>query len=147
MNTTFYKDRYTKNITIKNVEPVFKKIESIGGRNGWMAYDALWQLRGLIDKLVGGHGMRGRKDNHKLEIGDYLDFWKVEDITPNERLLLAAQMKVPGEAWLEFQTTDKQLIETLYFNPDGLFGKLYWYSMLPFHKVIFHKLLTKLLQD
>ncbi|PLX68593.1 MAG: DUF2867 domain-containing protein [Denitrovibrio sp.] len=140
-----FKDRYVTDIGDYSPEDIFKNIISIGGEQGWGAYDFLWKIRGIIDKLFGGYGInRGRRDQHDLRIGDSLDFWKVADIIPNKRLLLSAQMKLPGTAWLEFQIIDGYLILTAFFYPRGVFGRLYWYSMLPFHKLIFANMTNKL---
>jgi len=142
-----FKDRYVDEIGDRPPEEVFKNIMSIGGKKGWGAYDFLWQIRGFIDKLVGGYGInRGRRDDLELRIGDSLDFWKVADIVPNKRLLLSAQMKLPGKAWLEFQLIDGYLIQTAFFYPSGVLGRLYWYSMLPFHKLIFKKMTRDIIQ-
>lgn len=127
-------------ICIKNIqkEDVFRSFMSIGGKHGWFSYDFLWEFRGVFDKLLGGFGTnRGRRDPKDLRIGDSLDFWKVVDIKENERLLLFAQMKVPGKAWLEFKLDNKNLVQSAYFYPNGILGRLYWYSMIPFHHLIF----------
>jgi uncharacterized protein YbjT (DUF2867 family) len=117
---------------------VFAAVESIGGDNGWFAYDWLWRLRGFIDILFGGPGLsRGRRDPEKLRVGDGLDFWKVVDLRPGERLLLVSQMKVPGKAWLEFSIQGSQLDVTAHFYPNGLWGRLYWLLTKPLHKLIF----------
>nr|WP_320115756.1 SDR family oxidoreductase [uncultured Desulfuromonas sp.] len=120
---------------------VFESFCSIGGDSGWGAYDPLWHVRGLIDKLLGGVGLsRGRREPVALRIGDALDFWKVVDLQPDKRLLLVAQMKLPGKGWLEFVMDDGTLIQTAYFYPEGLWGRLYWYSVLPFHFFVFRGL-------
>ncbi len=91
-----------------------------------------------LDKLVGGYGLnRGRRVGNTLRVGDALDFWKVADIVPNKRLLLLAQMKLPGKAWLEFDLQGETLTQTAHFIPHGLFGRLYWYAVLPFHHFVF----------
>ncbi|MBM3311542.1 MAG: SDR family oxidoreductase, partial [Candidatus Aminicenantes bacterium] len=123
---------------------VFKTVTSIGGRRGWLARDWLWRLRGLADKLVGGPGLnRGRRDAETLRIGDGLDFWKVLDLRENRRLLLLAQMKVPGKAWLEFAIEGDELVQTAYFLPKGLGGRLYWWAMKPFHALIFGRMIKR----
>lgn len=127
----------------KNIsqEKVFSSILSLGGERGWFKYNILWEIRGFIDKLAGGYGItRGRRDEHELHIGDCLDFWKVVDIKKNKRLLLSAQMKVPGKAWLEFILMPGTMIQTAYFQPKGIWGKLYWYLVLPFHFFVFRDL-------
>jgi hypothetical protein len=117
---------------------VFDAAQSIGGSNGWFAYDWLWRLRGFVDKLLGGPGLnRGRRDPARLRLGDSLDFWKVVDYREGKRILLANQMKVPGDAWLEFAVEDGRLVQTAHFLPRGLWGRLYWIIMKPFHALIF----------
>ncbi|WP_028580161.1 SDR family oxidoreductase [Desulfogranum japonicum] len=119
-------------------EDVFRSVCAIGGDNGWFRYDSLWKLRGLVDKLIGGYGLnRGRRSATELRLGDALDFWKVVDLKPGKRLLLHAQMKVPGEAWLEFDVQPDQLVQTAHFLPKGIWGRLYWYSVLPVHYFVF----------
>jgi uncharacterized protein YbjT (DUF2867 family) len=139
-----------KEIDISNVskEKLFDSITSIGGKNGWYAYDFLWVLRGFIDKLIGGYGLRrGRRDPFKLRIGESLDFWKVVDIKRNERLLLYAQMKIPGLAWLEFKIVDNKLIQTAYFYPKGLWGRIYWYILIPVHYFVFRDMITNIVNS
>lgn len=122
-------------------EDVFRSVCALGGENGWFRYNFLWRLRGAMDKLAGGYGLsRGRRSNSDLRIGDALDFWKVVDIKPGKRLLLHAQMKVPGEAWLEFDVQTEQLVQTAHFLPKGVWGRLYWYSVLPLHYFVFSNL-------
>lgn len=120
---------------------------SIGGSDGWFSYGWLWKIRGFFDKLVGGAGLsRGRRSQDELRIGDSLDFWKVVDIQKDERMLLYAQMKVPGKAWLEFKILDGNLIQTAYFLPKGVLGRLYWYIMLPFHYFVFKDMIKSVLK-
>jgi uncharacterized protein YbjT (DUF2867 family) len=122
-------------------DSVFQAVCALGGPNGWFRYNFLWRLRGIMDKLSGGYGLsRGRRDKVELRVGDALDFWKVVDIKPGKRLLLYAQMKVPGEAWLEFDVQSDQLVQTAHFIPHGLLGRLYWYSVLPVHYLVFSNL-------
>ena len=122
-------------------EDVFQSVCRVGGANGWFKYNYLWRIRGAIDKFAGGYGLnRGRRLGQDLRIGDALDFWKVVDIKPGKRLLLYAQMKLPGEAWLEFDVQSEQLVQTAHFLPRGLLGRLYWYSVLPFHHFVFSDL-------
>jgi uncharacterized protein YbjT (DUF2867 family) len=119
-------------------EKIFAAVKSIGGENGWFRYDWLWRVRGLMDQIFAGPGLsRGRRDPHELRIGDGLDFWKVVDLVPNKRLLLVNQMKVPGTAWLEFAVEGTTLTETAHYYPKGLWGRLYWYSTKPLHKLVF----------
>ncbi len=123
---------------------VLENIWSIGGERGWYYGDWLWHIRGFLDKLFGGVGLRrGRTNPHNINTGDTLDFWRVLAADKqNKRLLLYAEMKLPGEAWLEFKISDKDkkyfLIQTATFRPRGLLGRLYWYSVFPFHHFIFN---------
>jgi uncharacterized protein YbjT (DUF2867 family) len=127
-------------------DAVFRAVVAIGGDRGWLAFPWLWQLRGLADKVLGGPGLnRGRRDPANLRVGDSLDFWKVLDLRPGQRLLLAAQMKVPGNAWLEFGISGGRLIQTAHFLPQGLGGRLYWSAMKPFHALIFRGLAKKII--
>jgi hypothetical protein len=101
-----------------------------------------------MDKAVGGYGLnRGRRAKGELRIGDSLDFWKVADIKPNKRLLLLAQMKLPGKAWLEFSIEGDQLIQTAHYYPHGLWGRLYWYTTNPFHNLVFQDLAEKIVKQ
>jgi uncharacterized protein YbjT (DUF2867 family) len=137
-------------IEFNNVAPekVFQSALAIGGERGWYKYNVLWRLRGAMDKMVGGYGLnRGRRVRRELRIGDALDFWKVADIKPNKRLLLLAQMKLPGKAWLEFIVEDNALIQTAHFYPRGVLGRLYWYSTLVFHNLVFQDLAEKIVKQ
>lgn len=138
--------RDERTFTVSNEHECIEKIWKIGGQTGWYYGDFLWMLRGFLDKLVGGVGLRrGRTDPVRISAGDTLDFWRVIYADKNEkRLLLFAEMKLPGEAWLEFKITDGQLIQTATFRPKGLLGRLYWYSVMPFHCFIFNGLIQKL---
>ncbi len=124
-------------------DDVLERIWHIGGNTGWYYADFLWKMRGFIDKLFGGAGLRrGRTNPDDLAPGDALDFWRVLIADrKNKRLLLYAEMKLPGEAWLEFKIKDNnekpELIQTATFRPEGLLGRIYWYSVLPFHALIF----------
>ena len=122
------------------------KIWTIGGETGWYYGNWLWKLRGAIDKIMGGVGLRrGRTNLTTINTGDSVDFWRVLYADKEEgRLLLFAEMKLPGEAWLEFKTVGNQLEQTATFRPLGLLGRLYWYSVLPFHGFIFKGMLKKL---
>ena len=124
-------------------EKVLNNIWSIGGQNGWYYGNHLWKLRGLVDKFFGGVGLRrGRTNVNSIQTGDALDFWRVLVADKSHsRLLLFAEMKLPGEAWLEFRIMKRhnklQLRQTATFRPRGLWGRLYWFTMLPFHYFIF----------
>lgn len=123
-----------------------ERIFSIGGKTGWYYADFLWKIRGFLDKLFGGVGLRrGRRNLNHLEAGDSVDFWRVLFADKDEkRLLLFAEMKLPGEAWLEFKIKDGIIYQEATFRPLGLSGRLYWYSVLPFHGLIFNGMLKKL---
>jgi len=131
-------------------DKVWLPISRIGGNTGYYYADVLWLLRGLIDRLVGGVGLRrSRRHTTELRVGDTLDFWRVLDVVQEERLLLLAEMKVPGEALLEFkilpvanQYTDLEMLSR--FFPKGLWGMLYWYVLYPFHEKIFFGMLKKI---
>jgi uncharacterized protein YbjT (DUF2867 family) len=128
-------------------EAVFDEFQSIGGRSGWLAFNWLWRLRGFMDKMAGGPGLsRGRRDPRELRVGDSLDFWKVLDLKKNEHMLLVSQMKVPGKAWLEFNIDGRMLVQTAYFLPKGLLGRLYWYCMKPAHAFIFRNLIRQIIE-
>jgi uncharacterized protein YbjT (DUF2867 family) len=137
-----YIDEQIIDIDANSAEKVFQSFCSIGGENGWFRYDWLWEIRGLLDKLFGGAGLnRGRRSKTVLRKGDSLDFWKVVDVVPNKRLLLFAQMKVPGKAWLEFVIDKDRLIQRAYFLPQGVLGRLYWFSLLPLHYFVFRDMI------
>ncbi|MEN2281640.1 SDR family oxidoreductase [Algoriphagus sp. SE2] len=135
-----------RSIQIKDVNHTKEKIWQIGGDNGWYYGTWLWKIRGFLDKVFGGVGLRrGRTHPSRLMPGDALDFWRVLYSNREEgRLLLFAEMKLPGEAWLEFNIKDNVLKQTATFRPMGLSGRLYWYSVLPFHGFIFKGMLKKL---
>ena len=122
------------------------KIWNIGGMNGWYYGNWLWRTRGFLDKLAGGVGLRrGRTSDNTLNAGDAVDFWRVLYADKSEgRLLLYAEMKLPGDAWLEFRIVENKLIQTSTFRPLGLIGRLYWFTVLPLHKIIFKGMLKKL---
>lgn len=133
-----FTDRQVMALEGIDAKRVFAVFCSVGGENGWFGYEQLWKMRGIIDKLFGGYGLsRGRRDPKTLRIGDSIDFWKVVDLQEDKKLLLYAQMKLPGKAWLEFLIKEGKLYQTAYFYPHGLVGRLYWYAMLPFHLFIF----------
>lgn len=126
----------------------FAPISRIGGRVGWYAGDLLWRLRGLVDRLAGGPGMsRGRRDPGHCQVGDTIDCWRVEAIEPPRRLRLAAEMRLPGRAWLEFEVLPRddrtcELRQTATFEPRGIGGQLYWYALYPVHTVAFERMLA-----
>jgi uncharacterized protein YbjT (DUF2867 family) len=129
-----------RQIPVNDHEKVISRIWSIGGKNGWYYANWLWGIRGFIDKLSGGVGLRrGRKNQDDISPGEALDFWRVLIADRSEkRLLLYAEMKLPGEAWLEFRIDSRNVLhQTATFRPLGLWGRLYWYSVLPFHGFVF----------
>ena len=139
-----FKDERKK--PVENTTFTKNKIWSIGGENGWYFGNWLWRVRGVMDKLAGGVGLRrGRTSENSLNAGDALDFWRVLYASKEEgRLLLFAEMKLPGEAWLEFKIIDGILIQTATFRPLGVLGRLYWWSVFPFHGFIFKGMVKKL---
>ncbi len=135
--------RDRREVELGKVTPaaVYRAVCNLGGTSGWYDYQLLWRIRGWLDKLAGGYGLnRGRRLRSELRIGDAVDFWKVADLKENKRVLLLAQMKVPGKAWLEFDIQPDRLVQTAHFNPRGLLGRLYWYSVLPLHHLVFGNL-------
>ncbi|MCE7874634.1 SDR family oxidoreductase [bacterium CPR1] len=126
-------------------EQVFSSFTSIGGERGWLVWRWAWELRGFIDRILGGPGLRrGRRHPTELLPGEALDFWRVEEIEAPRRMLLRAEMKVPGRAWLEWESRPEEggarLIQTAIFEPFGLAGALYWYALYPLHRLIFSDL-------
>ncbi len=134
---------------VQNEAYTIDKIWSIGGTNGWYSFNWLWKLRGYVDKLFGGVGLRrGRTHESYLEPGDPLDFWRVLLADKNEkRLLLFAEMKLPGEAWLEFKIVKNKLFQRAVFRPKGVLGRLYWYAVLPFHAFVFKGMINALVNE
>ncbi|PTM02889.1 MAG: DUF2867 domain-containing protein [Bacteroidetes bacterium] len=131
---------------IDDIDKTINKIWSIGGETGWYYGTFLWRIRGYLDKLFGGIGLRrGRTSPTELNVGDALDFWRVIFADKSKKkLLLYAEMKLPGEAWLEFKIEDNMLKQTATFRPKGIAGRLYWYSVMPFHGFIFNGMIKKL---
>lgn len=126
----------------RSADEVQKTVWSLGGETGWLTMNWAWKLRGLIDKFAGGVGLRrGRTHPTRLKAGDALDFWRVLLADEkNRRLLLYAEMKLPGEAWLEFKIGPGTLYQTATFRPSGVWGRFYWYALYPFHFFIFRRL-------
>ena len=144
IHTAIFHDRRV--IPLDNIPAarIFMSAIHLGGEEGWFSYNFLWRFRGAIDKLFGGYGLnRSRRVHGDLRVGDALDFWKVVDIQENKRLLLLAQMKLPGKAWLEFDIQPNQLVQTAHFLPRGLLGRIYWFSVLPLHNMVFGDLARK----
>jgi uncharacterized protein YbjT (DUF2867 family) len=144
--------RYTSSyslVTEKSAASLFHSVCKIGGKEGWFHGNWLWRLRGAVDRLLLGVGsVRGRRSSSSLRIGDVIDFWRVEDLRRDAMLLLRAEMKLPGKAWLQFridpQGDKNRLFVNAYYQPRGVFGKLYWYIFLPFHFFIFQNLIRQI---
>jgi len=129
-------------------EPLFRSFTGLGGERGWLSMNWAWEIRGVLDQLAGGPGFRrGRRDPDQLRAGDALDFWRVEAVEPGRSLRLRAEMKVPGQAWLQFEVVPRDggslLTQTAYFAPRGLAGHLYWYALYPVHAAIFRNLVRR----
>ena len=143
-------DSHSLEIKAKSANVAFAPIRRIGGRNGWYYANFLWKLRGFLDLLVGGVGIRrGRPDPEELAVGDTLDWWRVEAYEPNQLLRLYAEMKTPGRAWLEFRVREVRpgqykISQNAIFDPIGLVGLLYWYSLYPLHGIIFKGMLRNM---
>ena len=129
---------------------IYRIFTGLGGKRGWFYMNWAWQIRGFMDRLVGGVGLRrDRRDPDDLVVGDVLDFWRVEALESDRRLRLHAEMKMPGEGWLEFEVTpcaDNRtlLLQTAFYVPRGLMGQLYWYVLYPFHYFIFDGLIDQI---
>jgi uncharacterized protein YndB with AHSA1/START domain len=128
---------------------LYRVFTGIGGKRGWFYMNWAWEIRGLMDRLVGGVGLRrGRRHPDEVRVGDALDFWRVEAVEPDRLLRLRAEMKVPGLAWLQFQATPRAdgqtlLAQTAFFAPKGLLGWVYWYALYPVHQLIFSGLIDQ----
>ncbi len=132
-----------------SVEHAFAPIRQIGGNSGWYYGNFLWKIRGLIDEIIGGVGLRrGRKSPEHMAVGEILDWWRVEEYEPNRRLRLFAEMIVPGRAWLEFEVREDAagaaIRQTALFEPKGIFGLAYWYGLYPIHKLMFRGMLREI---
>lgn len=132
-------------------DAVFWAVSRIGGTAGYYSQDWAWRLRGLIDVLVGGVGLRrGRRHPEEVRLGDTIDFWRVSAVTPGRHLQLAAEMKLPGDAWLEWRIEPSAdgatLTQSAYFRPRGLAGRVYWFVMLPFHSLIFGRMARSIVE-
>jgi len=140
-------------VTGASMENLWVAIEEIGGENGWYGSDFLWYLRGLLDRMIGGVGLRrGRRDPIHLRVGDSLDFWRVESLVPGESLKLYAEMILPGKAWLEFRIKklpngQSEVTQEASYSPRGLGGQLYWYAVLPFHSLVFPTMIRNLIRS
>ncbi len=139
-----FKDK--RKVSINDKRETMRRVWSIGGKTGWYYGNWMWRTRGFLDKLVGGVGLRrGRTHPENIQVGDALDFWRVLYADKSEgQLVLFAEMKLPGEAWLSFQVKDNEITQTATFRPKGLWGRLYWYSVFPFHGFIFRGMLNRI---
>jgi hypothetical protein len=141
---------YSLRITVDATpERAFAPIRRIGGSTGWYYANWLWRLRGVVDIWMGGPGLRrGRRHPDQLEVGDTVDCWQVEAFDANHRLLLAARMKLPGRAWLEFlvdaDDSNSVIRQTAVFDPRGLLGRAYWYISWPVHRILFPGMLKQI---
>jgi len=137
-----------KELPVIDEENTLNKVWAIGGETGWYYGTFLWKIRGYLDKLVGGIGLRrGRTSPTELHVGDALDFWRVIFADKSKgKLLLYAEMRLPGEAWLEFKIEEGLLKQTATFRPRGIIGRLCWFSVYPFHGLIFNGMIKKLIQ-
>lgn len=144
--------RYTTSYSLRTEKPaaaLFASICRIGGREGWFHSNWMWRLRGMVDRILLGVGSaRGRRSHSTLRVNDVIDFWRVEDLRPDSLLLLRAEMKLPGMAWLRFRVEPEgernRLSVKAFFQPRGLWGSAYWYLFLPFHFLIFHNLIQQI---
>jgi len=133
-----------------NAQALWKVIEAVGGDNGWYSFPLAWNVRGWLDKMVGGVGLRrGRRHPQRLSVGEALDFWRVEDIERGHLLRLRAEMRVPGKAWLELTVEPGEAGGSVYFQraiffPKGLGGRLYWIAILPLHGIIFSEMTRRI---
>lgn len=150
------KEGVVREVRTRHVEAspsaVFGAFSSLGGERGWRVWDWAWELRGVLDQMVGGPGLRrGRRDPVVLYPGEALDFWRVEEYRPESLLRLRAEMKVPGRAWLQFEAipdgAGTRLVQTAFFAPTGFFGWLYWYGIYPLHARIFSDLVDAVASD
>ncbi|MCB1084569.1 MAG: SDR family oxidoreductase [Chlamydiia bacterium] len=143
-----YKMKASKNFQF-NPDKVYKQVYKIGGNTGYFYMDWAWRMRGLIDRFLGGVGLRrGRTSRETLRAGDAIDFWRVIQIDREHRhLILFAEMKVPGEAWLEFHVHENSIDQIATFRPRGLFGRFYWWLFYPVHLIMFPGMLRSILKD
>ena len=149
---TLYKDSRDQE-TDASIENLWKTVEQIGGTTGWYGSDFLWFLRGLLDRLLGGVGLRrGRRDPLHLRVGDSLDFWRVESVESEKSLRLYAEMILPGKAWLEFKLEKlpngkSKIIQEASYSPRGLGGQLYWFAVSPLHFLVFPTMLRNIVRS
>ena len=133
--------------TTADPHSVWRALCRIGGARGWYSGALLWRVRGAADRVVGGPGLRrGRRDPERLSVGEPLDWWRVSDLELDRSLALHAEMRLPGEAWLEWSIEPvdggSRIVQTARFRPRGLFGRAYWYAVVPFHSLVFPGMLA-----
>ena len=138
--------------TTADPHSVWRALCRIGGARGWYSGALLWQVRGAADRVVGGPGLRrGRRDPERLSVGEPLDWWRVSDLEPDRSLALHAEMRLPGEAWLEWSIEPvdggSRIVQTARYRPRGLFGRAYWYAVVPFHSLVFPGMLRGIVHD
>ena len=141
----FFIDHSCTSLDLKP-EFIYQAVSGLGGKRGWLYLNWLWQLRGLLDRWLGGPGMRGRQDENALQVGAIVDFYRVETLEPGRMLRLQADLKAPGAGWMEWRLRprpegDVQLLQTAFFAPKGITGFLYWYLLYPVHRLIYAGLL------
>ncbi len=139
-------------VVTTDVHHTWQAVCRVGGERGWYRGEILWKARGLLDQIAGGPGLRrGRRHPDHLKVGEPVDFWRVENLDVDRLLVLHAEMRLPGEAWLEWSMepsgSGTRLVQTARFRPRGLLGRLYWYAVAPFHRLVFPGLLNGIAQD
>ena len=138
-------------LRVVNAPPaeVYRVVTGLGGKRGWLAFNWAWRLRGTLDSFIGGVGLRrGRRDPDDLRVGDAVDYWCVETLEPNRLLRLRSEMNSPGQGWLQFEIeplgdNKSRLVQTAFFAPKGLLGRIYWLMLAPIHALIFSNLIRK----
>ncbi|MGB5755650.1 MAG: SDR family oxidoreductase [Acidimicrobiales bacterium] len=150
-----FEDRRTETSTIAQPADVFRVVTGLGGERGWMWGDWLWRVRGLLDQVFGGSGVRrGRRHPDELALGDAVDFWRVVGLEPDRHLRLRAEMLLPGFAWLEWTIETRpgpdgeitELLQRARYVPKGLFGRIYWFALVPFHQILFPRLAARIME-
>ncbi|MFX0197619.1 MAG: DUF2867 domain-containing protein [Candidatus Hodarchaeota archaeon] len=136
-------------IVRSDVEAVYKSFTELGGTNGWPC-NLAWRLRAAINRIIGGIGIRkGRPETGNIELGDTVDFFRIVEIEPKKMIRLKAEMKLPGDGWLQFEAKPVEdnltsFVQIVFFAPKGLLGNIYWYLLYPIHRIIFSKMFSKL---
>ena len=137
-------------VSASSTQSLWRVIEGIGGERGWYSFPLAWQVRGVMDRIVGGVGLRrGRRHPDHLFVGESLDFWRVEELVPLELLRLRAEMRLPGLAWLELSITDDPVTyhQRAIFHPRGLWGHAYWWMVAPFHGIVFGSMARNVVRE